>query len=191
MTTSCAKVQGIRDGSQRDSWPHSCDGRLHEGGLFARWPAVCVLLTHSQVHTWLYWAQEHLNWSHNQWSWVFFTDESCFDLWNDSQRCLVWREPGTRYLMLNMVKSYYYGGCGVPVWAGITMNFHRWFCNRSLLLGWHSPPVCSPISCCNGSWNIIHGQQCMSSLLWIGGVLPADGNNAAYAMATSWLVDGI
>ncbi|GBM11555.1 hypothetical protein AVEN_240687-1 [Araneus ventricosus] len=78
--------------------------RLHEGGLFARRPVVCVLLSPAHVRARLHWAREHRSWTPEQWGHVLFTDESRFNIQNDSRRAMIWREPGTRYWAPNIVE---------------------------------------------------------------------------------------
>ncbi|GBN42215.1 Transposable element Tcb1 transposase [Araneus ventricosus] len=96
--------------------------RLHEGGLFARRPVVCVPLSPALVRARLHWTHEHRSWTPEQWGHVFFTDESRFNIQNDSQRAMIWREPGTRYREPNMVERDHYRGGGLLIWAGIATN---------------------------------------------------------------------
>ncbi|GBN95070.1 Transposable element Tc1 transposase [Araneus ventricosus] len=96
--------------------------RLHETGLFARRPAVCVLLTSTNRRVRLAWCREHSDWSMDQWATVLFTDESRFSLNTDSRRTFIWREPGTRYLPSNVREIGHYGGGGLMVWAGIMLD---------------------------------------------------------------------
>ncbi|KFM60768.1 Transposable element Tcb1 transposase, partial [Stegodyphus mimosarum] len=60
--------------------------RLHEGGLYARRPAICMLLMSRRDH--LHWARQHVHWTPNQWRAVLFKDESRFSLESDSRRAL-------------------------------------------------------------------------------------------------------
>ncbi|GBM79104.1 hypothetical protein AVEN_177417-1 [Araneus ventricosus] len=71
--------------------------RLHNGGLLARRPVVCVPLSTAHVRARLHWDHEHRSWTPEQWGHVLFTDESRFNIQNDSRRAKIWREPGTRY----------------------------------------------------------------------------------------------
>ncbi|GFV24617.1 transposable element Tcb1 transposase [Trichonephila clavipes] len=70
--------------------------RLHEGGLYARRPMVCIPLTPRHRAVRRRWAAEHRDWEHHDWSQVLFTDESRFSLECDTRRVLVWRDRGTR-----------------------------------------------------------------------------------------------
>ncbi|GBM29736.1 Transposable element Tcb2 transposase [Araneus ventricosus] len=96
--------------------------RLHETGLFARRPAVFVLLPSTNRRVRLAWCREHRDWSMDQWVTVLFTDESRFSLNTDSRLILIWREPGTRYLPSNVREIDHYGGLGLMVWAGIMLD---------------------------------------------------------------------
>ncbi|GBN24624.1 Transposable element Tcb1 transposase [Araneus ventricosus] len=93
--------------------------RLHEGGLYARRPAIFVS-RHRRER--LRWAHQHVHWTPDQWKTVLFTDESRFCLQSDSRRYLVWREPGTRYHPSNIRERGAYGGGSVCVWGGISLG---------------------------------------------------------------------
>ncbi|GFT01131.1 transposable element Tcb2 transposase [Trichonephila clavipes] len=70
--------------------------RLHEGGLYARRPMVCIPLTPRHRAARRRWAAELRDWEQHDWSQVLFTDESQFSLKCDTRRVLVWRDWGTR-----------------------------------------------------------------------------------------------
>ncbi|GFX18767.1 uncharacterized protein TNCV_3019251 [Trichonephila clavipes] len=70
--------------------------RLHEGGLYARRPMVCIPLIPRHRAARRRWAAEHRYWEQHDWSQVLFTDESRFSLECDTRRVLVWRDRGTR-----------------------------------------------------------------------------------------------
>ncbi|GFX45135.1 transposable element Tcb2 transposase [Trichonephila clavipes] len=68
-----------------------------------------------------------------EWSRVVFTDASRFSTRSDSQYVLIWREIGTRFYTSDIKERHHYGGPGVLVWGGITLNgraelhiFDRW-----------------------------------------------------------------
>ncbi|GBM11017.1 Transposable element Tcb2 transposase [Araneus ventricosus] len=96
--------------------------RLHETGLFARRPAVCVPLTSTNRRVRLAWCREHRDWSMDQRATVLFIDESRFSLNTDSRRTFIWREPGTRYLPYYVREIDHYGRGGLMVWAGIMLD---------------------------------------------------------------------
>ncbi|GFT58625.1 HTH_Tnp_Tc3_2 domain-containing protein [Trichonephila clavipes] len=70
--------------------------RLHEGGLYARRPMVCIPLTPRHRAARRRWDTEHRDWEQHDWSQVLFTYESRFSLECDTRRVLVWRDRGTR-----------------------------------------------------------------------------------------------
>ncbi|GBO17963.1 Transposable element Tc1 transposase [Araneus ventricosus] len=53
---------------------------------------------------------------------LVFTDESLFNIQNDSRRAVVWRESGSRYREPNIVERDHYRGGGLLVWEGIAAN---------------------------------------------------------------------
>ncbi|GFU94612.1 transposable element Tcb2 transposase [Trichonephila clavipes] len=98
--------------------------RLHNAGLYARRPVVCVPLNGRQRRNRLCWAREHVSWTQQQWASVLFTDESIFTMESDSGRLLIWREHRTRYHQSNTVERHSYRGGGILVWAGISLGGH-------------------------------------------------------------------
>ncbi|GFV93395.1 transposable element Tcb2 transposase [Trichonephila clavipes] len=98
--------------------------RLHNAGLYARRPVVCVTLNGRQRRNRLCWAREHVSWTQQQWASVLFTDESRFTMESDSGRLLIWREQRTRYHQSNTVERHSYRGGGILVWAGISLGGH-------------------------------------------------------------------
>ncbi|GFV33597.1 HTH_Tnp_Tc3_2 domain-containing protein [Trichonephila clavipes] len=92
--------------------------RLHNAGLYARRPVVCVPLNGRQRRNRLCWAREHVSWTQQQWASVLFTDESRFTMESDSGRLLIWREQRTRYHQSNTVERHSYRGGGILVWEG-------------------------------------------------------------------------
>ncbi|GBN05269.1 Transposable element Tcb2 transposase, partial [Araneus ventricosus] len=96
--------------------------RLHNAGLYARRPVVCVPLNGRQRRAHLYCARERVSWARQQRASVFFTDESRFTLDSDSRRLLIWREQRTRYHQSNTIERHSYRGGGIMVWAGISLG---------------------------------------------------------------------
>ncbi|GBM32925.1 Transposable element Tcb1 transposase [Araneus ventricosus] len=96
--------------------------RLHEGGLCARQPAICVPLTSRHGRERLRWAHQHVHWTPDHWRAILFTDESRLSLQSDSRCYLIWREPGTRYHPSNIRERDAYGGGRVCVWGGISLG---------------------------------------------------------------------
>ncbi|GFV90635.1 transposable element Tcb2 transposase [Trichonephila clavipes] len=89
--------------------------RLHNAGLYARRPVVCVPLNGRQRRNRLCWAREHVSWTQQQWASVLFTDESRFTMESDSGRLLIWREQRTRYHQSNTVERHSYRGGGILI----------------------------------------------------------------------------
>ncbi|GBM40500.1 hypothetical protein AVEN_28653-1 [Araneus ventricosus] len=79
-------------------------------------------LSPAHVRAWLHWASEHRSWAPEQRGHVLFTDESRFNIQNDSRRAMIRREPGTRYRVRNIVERDHYRGGRLLVWAGIAMS---------------------------------------------------------------------
>ncbi|GFX15239.1 transposable element Tcb2 transposase [Trichonephila clavipes] len=112
--------------------------RLHGGGLFARRPVRCVLLTPAHRRRHSLWCREHRNWRENEWGRVLFTDESRFSLSSDSHCILIWRERGSRNHPSNIIERDRYGGRGILGWGGIMLgsrtDLHIFdYCNDILL----------------------------------------------------------
>ncbi|GFW22242.1 transposable element Tcb2 transposase [Trichonephila clavipes] len=96
--------------------------RLRGGGLYARRPVVCVLLTRQHRTARLQWCREHHNWTEQDWACVLFSDESRFSLSSDCRRQLIWRESGTAYRPENIQEKDRYSTCSIMEWAGIMIN---------------------------------------------------------------------
>ncbi|GBL80836.1 hypothetical protein AVEN_26262-1 [Araneus ventricosus] len=92
--------------------------RLHEGGLFARRP-VCLCPQRTSERGCIGPVNIAVG---QQWGQVLFTDESRFNIQNDSRRVMIWREPGTRYRAPNIVERDHYRGVRLFVWAEIATN---------------------------------------------------------------------
>ncbi|GFW34426.1 transposable element Tcb2 transposase [Trichonephila clavipes] len=96
--------------------------RLHEGGLYARRPIVCIPLTPRHRAARRRWAAEHRDWEQHDWSQVLFTDESRFSLECDTRRVLVWRDRGTRNNPAFVCERSQYRRAGWMVWGGISIG---------------------------------------------------------------------
>ncbi|GFX47722.1 transposable element Tcb2 transposase [Trichonephila clavipes] len=97
--------------------------RLHNAGLYARRPVVCVPSTDDSEGT-AYAEQENmfLGRSNNG---LLCCSQTSPDLqWSDSGRLLIWREQRTRYHQSNTVERHSYRGGGILVWAGISLGGH-------------------------------------------------------------------
>lgn len=96
--------------------------RLNEVGLRARRRAACPLLQPRHRATRLRWAQDHENWGIAEWSRCLFTDESKFNFFRSDGRVLVWRRTNERFKEEHMEARVAFGGGGVTVWGGMSMN---------------------------------------------------------------------
>ncbi|GFW41643.1 transposable element Tcb2 transposase [Trichonephila clavipes] len=96
--------------------------RLHEGGLYARRPMVCIPLTPRHHAARRRWAAEHRDWEQHDWSQVLFTDESRFSQECESRRVLVWRDRGTRNNPAFVRERSQYRRAGWMVWGGISIG---------------------------------------------------------------------
>ncbi|GFX06687.1 transposable element Tc1 transposase [Trichonephila clavipes] len=96
--------------------------RLHEGGLYARRPMVCIPLTPRHRAARRRWTAEHRDWEQHDWSQVLFTDESRFSLECDTRRVIVWRDRGTRNNPAFVRERSQYRRAGWMVWGGISIG---------------------------------------------------------------------
>ncbi|GFU02856.1 transposable element Tcb2 transposase [Trichonephila clavipes] len=96
--------------------------RLHNSGIHARQPVVCVPLNRRQRRDRLSWAREHVSWTRQRWASVLFTDESRFTLEKGSGCLLILRERSTRYRQSNTVERLSYRGGVIMVWTEISLG---------------------------------------------------------------------
>ncbi|GFX66182.1 transposable element Tcb1 transposase [Trichonephila clavipes] len=68
------------------------------------------------------WATEPVNWRRNEWSNVLFSDESRFSVHPDNRRIFIWRDRGSRNNPAFMHESVRFGGTGVLVYGGISID---------------------------------------------------------------------
>ncbi|GFW87119.1 HTH_Tnp_Tc3_2 domain-containing protein [Trichonephila clavipes] len=78
---------------------------LHNAGLYARRPVVCVPLNGRQRRNRLCWAREHVSWTQQQWASVLFTDESRFTMESDSGRLQIWRNSALDTINPTLLKD--------------------------------------------------------------------------------------
>ncbi|GFV10285.1 transposable element Tcb2 transposase [Trichonephila clavipes] len=99
--------------------------RLHNAGLYARRPVVCVPLSTDDSEGTTYAGQENMFLGRsNNGLLCCSQDESRFTMESDSGRLLIWREQRTRYHPSNTVERHSYRGGGILVWAGISLGGH-------------------------------------------------------------------
>ncbi|GFW19265.1 transposable element Tcb2 transposase [Trichonephila clavipes] len=90
--------------------------------MYARRPLVCVRLTSRNFRDRREWATGHVNWSKNEWSNVLFSDASRFSVHPDNRRIFIWRDRGSRNNPAFVHKSVRFGGGGVLVYGGISID---------------------------------------------------------------------
>ncbi|GFU58898.1 transposable element Tcb2 transposase [Trichonephila clavipes] len=96
---SCSRKNRIRTLVELRSSPAASSGRLasrstirrrlHERSLYARRPAICVLLTS-------HYRRKRFPWTCDQWRAVLYTDESNFSVGRD-RRISIWRHSEIRF----------------------------------------------------------------------------------------------
>ncbi|GFT82530.1 transposable element Tcb2 transposase [Trichonephila clavipes] len=96
--------------------------RLHGVGLHVHRPMVCVRLTSRHRRDRREWATQHVNWRRNEWSNVLFADESRFSVNPNNRRIFIWRDRGNRNNPAFVHESVRFGGEGVLVYGGISIN---------------------------------------------------------------------
>jgi transposase len=96
--------------------------RLKSFGLTSRKPATAPLLLPHHRRARLNFAMEHTYWTEEQWGSVLFTDESRFTLRSPDGRERVWRRQGERYAACCISPRTPFGGGGVMVWGGISLE---------------------------------------------------------------------
>ncbi|GBN30854.1 hypothetical protein AVEN_24416-1 [Araneus ventricosus] len=135
--------------------------RLHKGGLFTRRSVVCVTLSPAHVRALLHWAHEYRSWTPEQWGHVLFTDESRFNIQNDSRRAMIWREPGTRYRVPRRPlqrRRVSYLGRDSNEWLNQPLRV-RWGFRHSCPISRRNPtPFCSAFYLCDGYRRHIYGR---------------------------------
>ncbi|GBO09857.1 hypothetical protein AVEN_14774-1 [Araneus ventricosus] len=123
MSNTLLKQHLQRATGTRDS-TKTVRNRLYHVGLYARRLIVCISLTAGHRAARRRWAQEHLRWGRAVWSNVLFTDESRFIVQSDNRRIIIWRERGTRNNPAFVRERVRFGGGGVMVWVGVSINGH-------------------------------------------------------------------
>src|SRR6185369_6264847 len=90
---------------------------LHEMQIFSRIPARKPLLSDQQREQHLRWCIQKRNWTVQKWKSVIWSDESRFTIFANDGPGHVWRTPGTRFNIANMVPTVKFGGGGLMMWG--------------------------------------------------------------------------
>ena len=96
--------------------------RLQERDLVCRRPARGPRLSPQHRQNRLQWAQARINWRHQQWGQILFTDECRFCVSRADGRVRVWRRRGTRYADGNVLEMDPWGGPNIMVWGAIGLQ---------------------------------------------------------------------
>lgn len=91
--------------------------RLHDVGLFGRRGIKKPLISKKNKKARLQFAQDHLNWTVEDWKKVAFSDESKFNLFGGDGKQYVRRPIGTRYDVRYQIPTVKHGGGSVMVWG--------------------------------------------------------------------------
>ncbi|GFW41037.1 transposable element Tcb2 transposase [Trichonephila clavipes] len=114
--------QHLRSATGTTVSTQTVQNQLHGVGLYAHRPMVCVRLTSRHRRDRREWATEHVNWRRNEWSNVLFSDESRFSFHPDNRRTFIWRDRGSRTNPAFVHESVRFGGAGVLVYDGISID---------------------------------------------------------------------
>ncbi|GFW83805.1 transposable element Tcb2 transposase [Trichonephila clavipes] len=87
---------------------------------------VCVRLTSRHRRDRREWATEHVNWMRNEWSNLLFFDESRLSVRLDNRLIFIWMDHGSRNNPAFVHKSVRFGGGGVLVYGGVSINGHTY-----------------------------------------------------------------
>jgi hypothetical protein len=90
---------------------------LHEMQIFSRIPARKPLLNGQQRERRLKWCTERRDWTVRKWRSVIWSDESRFTIFNNDGPGRVWRTPGTRFNIKNLVPSVKFCGGELMMWG--------------------------------------------------------------------------
>lgn len=96
--------------------------RLREQNLSCCVPATGPLLNACHRRQRLEFSRTHAHWDLDEWKNVLFTDESRFTRYSPDGRQKVWRRPGERYAQCCFSPRVQFGGGGVMVWGGISLD---------------------------------------------------------------------
>ncbi|GFV76119.1 transposable element Tcb2 transposase [Trichonephila clavipes] len=83
---------------------------------------VCVRLTSRHRRDCREWATEHVNWRRNELSNILYSGESRFSVHPNNRRIFIWRECGSRNNPASVHESVRFGGGGVLVYGGISID---------------------------------------------------------------------
>lgn len=90
---------------------------LHDLNINSRVAVAKPLINERQRINRLNWCLDKKDWTVRKWKNVIFSDESRYTLFKNDGPVRVWRTPGTRYDIENIVPTVKHGGGGIMVWG--------------------------------------------------------------------------
>lgn len=108
--------------NQRRISDQTVRNRLKNYGIKPYRPAKRITLNNVHKRNRLAWCNARINWNHNQWRQVLFTDESTFGIQRKRGAMWVYRRPGERYSAFCVDERDRQRGGKLMVWGGISYN---------------------------------------------------------------------
>jgi hypothetical protein len=109
---------------QRQLFPdisaHTVQWRPSDAGLKGRVHRAVPYLKPDHCHLRMEWAKEWVEWTVQDWEWVWFSDESRFKLFGSDGRMWCRRRPGEEFLDRNVKQTVKHSGGRIMVWGCIT-----------------------------------------------------------------------
>ncbi|GFV60905.1 transposable element Tcb2 transposase [Trichonephila clavipes] len=96
--------QHLRSANHTTVSTQTVRNRLHGVGLYARRSMICVRPTSRHRPDRREWATEHVNWRRNEWSNLFFSDESRLSVHRDNRRIFIWRDLAVGIILRSCTK---------------------------------------------------------------------------------------
>lgn len=115
--TAAGISRKVKDSNSINVSRKTVSRRLQEVGLFARRPVKKPLISKKNKISRLHFANKHATWSYDNWSKVFFSDESKFNLFGNDGNVYVRRRVGETLSAKCTKKTVKFGGGSVMVFG--------------------------------------------------------------------------
>lgn len=112
----------LHESTEKNVCEQTIRNYLHMNNLFGRVACKKPLISEKNIKSRLEVAKSWSTWAMKKWNKVLFTDESKFNLFKSDGRTTVWRKPGERLNLKNVVPTVKYGGGSVLVWGSMSSN---------------------------------------------------------------------